>query len=144
MRILHKYNYAYIFISVCLHFYNCISLFTKLGYTKLSMTLTIKRISHTPFMSVVCFTSFFLNGSIIFHRKHTPSFFHPVPYCCIFMFSSFFFFFISIPFLLCSCGSTFLGWEPRSGVADDGFCLKVIFNVFPSTVLYDALHILGT
>lgn len=96
-----------IFISVCLHFYNCISLFTKLGYTKLSMTLTIKRISHTPFMSVVCFTSFFLNGSIIFHRKHTPSFFHPVPYCCIFMFSSFFFFLFLFHFCCVHVGALF-------------------------------------
>lgn len=58
------------FMSVCLRFYNGISLFTKSGCTKSSMTLNIRRISHTPFhVSRTCFTSFFLNGSIIFHRR---------------------------------------------------------------------------
>lgn len=81
-----------IFISVCLHFYNCISLFTKLGYTKGSMTLNIRRLSHTPFhVSCTCFTSFFLNVSIIFHRQYTPSFLQPVPYLCFSFFSLFHF-----------------------------------------------------
>lgn len=35
----------------------------------------------------------------------------------------------AIPMLLCTCGSTFLSWIPGSGVADYGFCLKVVFTI---------------